>query len=110
MPTFIMLTRLSTDAVRSPRDLEELERVLAERIRTNCPTIKWHSSYALLGPYDYLDVFEAPTVEDAARVAALVRTFGHATTEVWSGTPWSRFKEVIRDLPGRPDWSVAHVS
>jgi len=104
MLTFILHTRLSPDAVRSPGALETMERALMERIRKACPEVKWIASWAVLGPSDYLDVFEAPDLENAARVAALVRTFGHATTEVWGALPWERFKETVRDLPGRPEF------
>ena len=104
MPIFILQTRLAPDAIRSPRMLERLEREVMDRIRGTCPGVKWVASWAVLGPTDYLDVFEAPDVESATRVAALVRTFGHATTEVWVALPWERFKETVRELPGRPEW------
>jgi uncharacterized protein with GYD domain len=100
MPTFIMLTRLHADAVRSPRDLEALERDAMKRVREECPDVEWLSSYAILGPYDYLDVFIANDIETAARVSALLRTFGHAHTEIWTATEWDRFKEIVRGLPG----------
>ena len=99
MPTFIMLTRLNPEAVRSPRGLEQLERDLMVRIREECPDVKWLSSYAVLGPYDYLDVFVANDIEMAAKISALVRTFGHARTEIWAATEWDRFKEIVRKLP-----------
>jgi uncharacterized protein with GYD domain len=102
MQTFVMLTRIATEAMRSPKSLEELERTAMDRIRTVCRDVRWVSSYALLGPYDYLDVFEAPDVDTATKVATLIRTFGHATTEVWAATPWDRFKEIVRDLPAVP--------
>lgn len=104
MPTFILQTRLAPDAIRSPRTLERLEREVMDRIRVSCPGVRWFASWAVLGPTDYLDVFEAPDVESATKVAALVRTFGHATTEVWAALPWERFKETVRELPGRPEW------
>jgi uncharacterized protein with GYD domain len=100
MPTFIMLTRLNADAVRSPRDLEQLERDAIKSVREQCPDVKWVSSYAVLGPCDYLDVFVANDIETAARVSTLVRTFGHAKTEIWTATEWDRFKEIVRTLPG----------
>jgi uncharacterized protein with GYD domain len=100
MPTFIMLTRLSPDAVRSPKGLEALERDAMKRVREQCPEVEWLSSYAVLGPYDYLDIFVARDIETAAKVSTLVRTFGHAQTEIWSATEWDRFKEIIRTLPG----------
>lgn len=101
MPTFIMLTRLNTDAVRSPQALEQLEREVMKRVREQCPDVKWVSSYAVLGPCDYLDIFVASDVETAAKVSTLIRTFGHAQTEIWSATEWDRFKELVRTLPGQ---------
>jgi uncharacterized protein with GYD domain len=100
MPTFIMLTRLNADAVRSPRGLEQLERQAMESVRKECPGIEWLGSYAVLGPYDYLDIFLADDLETATRVSTLIRTFGHAHTETWPATDWDRFKEIVRTLPG----------
>ena len=103
MPTFIMLTRLASGALRSPRSLEDLEKQAMARIRAQCPQVEWLSNYAILGPWDYLDVFRAPDIETATKVATLIRTFGHAHTEVWSAIEWQRFKEMARELPGADD-------
>lgn len=98
MATFIMLTKLNSNAIRSPRKLEELERKVVERIRKDCPGVKWLSSYAVMGPYDYLDIFSAEDGDTALRVSTLVRTFGHAQTEIWPAAEWDRFKELVRTL------------
>jgi len=37
-------------------------------------------------------------VDTASKVSALVRTYGHAQTEVWGATEWSHFKDVVRSL------------
>jgi len=100
MATFLMLTRLSPDAIRSPKSLEELERKAMERIRAECSGVKWLANYAILGPYDYLDIFQAPDMETAFKVATLIRTLGHAQTEVWSGIEWAKFKDMVRNLSG----------
>ena len=34
------------------------------------------------------------------KIAALVRTCGHAHTEVWPAKTWGEFKELVRHLPG----------
>lgn len=99
MPIFVMLTRLSPEALKSPRSLEKLERKVSDRIRAECPIIEWLQNLALIGPYDYLDIFRAPDIEAATKVSALVRTFGHAQTEIWAATEWERFKDIVRDLP-----------
>ena len=52
----------------------------------------------MLGPCDYLDVFEAPDADTATKVALLVRSLGHATTETWLATPWDRFLELAKSL------------
>ena len=99
MSTFIMLTRLSHGALQSPSSLENLERGVMERIHAECPEVEWLSSYAVLGPCDYLDIFNAPDVESATKVATIVRTFGHAQTEVWGATEWEKYKDLTRYLP-----------
>jgi len=99
MTTFVMMTRLSTEALKSPQSLETLERSAMEHIHRECPEVKWVRNYALLGAWDYLDVFEAPDIETAAKVSTLIRTYGHAHTELWGAIEWARFKEIVRTLP-----------
>ena len=98
MSTFIMLTRLATGTPRSPENLEELERSAIQQVESQCPNVHWLSSYAVLGRSDYVDIFEAPDVETAMKVSALIRTFGHADTEVWPAIEWQRFKTIARSL------------
>jgi uncharacterized protein with GYD domain len=101
MESYIMLTRLAPGALESPKTLEELEKQVMERIRKSCTDVEWMFNFAVLGPYDYVDAFRSPDAETAFKVAALVRTLGHAHTEVWRAVEWSRFKDMIRDLPGK---------
>jgi uncharacterized protein with GYD domain len=98
MLTFVMLTRLSPDAIRSPQMLEQLEHKVMERMGKECPDVEWISNYAILGPCDYLDIFRAKDVETAAKVSTLIRSFGHAQTEIWTATDWSSFKAIVRQL------------
>jgi uncharacterized protein with GYD domain len=99
MSTFILLTRLSPEAVRSPHAYEVLERRAMDAVRSQCPEVEWQKSFAVLGPYDYLDIFRAPDIETATKVAALVRIAGHAHTEVWAATEWEQFKRMVGALP-----------
>jgi uncharacterized protein with GYD domain len=103
MTTFIMLTRLSPDALRSPKSLKELEKKVMDSIRSQCPEVEWVHNFALLGPYDYLDVFRARDMDTAFKVATIVRTFGHAHTEIWGATEWAAFKDMVRRLPGKAE-------
>jgi uncharacterized protein with GYD domain len=98
MPTFVLLTRLSAEAVRVPAMLEGLEQEAMRRIRAECPGVEWLNNYAVFGPYDYLDIFQAPDVETAAKVATLIRIHGRAQTETWAAVEWDRFKTLVREL------------
>ena len=98
MQAFAMLTRLAPVALKSPSSLEELEQKVMAHVRRACPGVEWIGSYAVLGACDYLDIFRAPDLDTASRVSALVRTYGHAHTEVWPLTEWDHFKAVVRDL------------
>lgn len=98
MNTYIMLTRLAPGSIKEPRKLRDLAREIEERIRKECPGVQWVSSYAVLGPCDYLDVFIAPDADTATKVSLLVRTYGHATTEVWSAVEWARFKGLVESV------------
>jgi len=93
-----MLTRLSPEALTRPGAVANLNKKVEERIRQECPGVKWLANYAVLGACDYLDVFEAPDADTATRVALLVRSFGHATTETWVATPWDRFLTLAQSL------------
>jgi uncharacterized protein with GYD domain len=95
MATFVMLTRLTPETVKTPGDLKRLEKAVSERVRRECPDVKWVANYAILGPYDYLDIFDAPDEAAAAQVVMTVRSFGHAQTETWTALPWQRFEELI---------------
>ncbi len=98
MATYVMLTKLAPEALKRPSAVSELNKQVEERLRRECPEVKWISNYAVLGPCDYLDIFEAPNAETATRVALLVRSFGHATTETWIATPWAKFVELANHL------------
>jgi len=98
MLTFVMLTRLSPDAARSPQALEQIERKAMERIRKECPDVEWISNYAILGPCDYLDVFRARDVETAAKfprssalLAMLKPKFGRRRNGAGSRTSFASF-------------------
>jgi uncharacterized protein with GYD domain len=99
MPTFVMLTRVQPGGLTSGRSLRHLEQQTMAHIQRECPSVEWLHSWAVLGPYDYLDVFRAPDVETATKVSTLVHIHGQSLTETWGAVDWTRFKEMLESMP-----------
>lgn len=99
MTTFVMMTKLSPEALPKPRSLEEFEKRAMTHLRQECPAVRWLHSWAVLGAYDYVDVFEAPDIDTAMKVSAVFRSFGRAHSEIWPAVEWSQFKQLIQSLP-----------
>ena len=96
MSTFIMLTKLAPDALEKPDAPQTLAQAVTARVEKVCPSVEWKSSYVTLGPYDYLDIFEAPDIETAMQVGTIVLSVGHARTEIWAATDWRSFKALAQ--------------
>ncbi len=91
METYIILSKISPDAVSEPSELPALAGRVCGKIKTLCPEVVWKDSYAILGRFDVLDIIEAPSRESAEKAALVIRSYGHATTETLAVTPWKQF-------------------
>lgn len=98
MQTYVMLTRLICEEVHPSFEIKKREKNMVDKVRAYVPTVTWRANYAVTGPWDYLDIFEAGSLDDAMKVSALVRYYGGAHTELWPMTPWERFEKNIQDL------------
>jgi uncharacterized protein with GYD domain len=96
MPTYILLTKLTPDSTRELRSVEDLGKEIGRRVRKHCPSVKWRAHYVTLGPYDYVDVFDAKDESEASEVSLITSTVGHATTETWTALPYERFVKLAK--------------
>jgi uncharacterized protein with GYD domain len=94
MATYIILSKLSPDAVRDPKDFKGLAATVAQKIRAECPGVTWKESYATFGRFDVVDVVDGDE-EQIARAAMIIRAYGHSTTETLSATPWQQFLDKL---------------
>ncbi len=98
MPTFILMTKLSPELTREIHHRAEIGRQWKAAVDEKCPGVKWHSHYALLGPYDFMDIFEAPDAETAARVSLISLSRGAVKAESWTAIPYARFLEIAKEV------------
>ncbi len=106
MALFILLTRLVSEEVKPSFTIGKKEKLVVEIIRKACPKVKWISDYAILGPYDYLDIFEAPDIETAMKVSAIIRSVAGAHTEIWPATHWKVHEHIMREVAECMDASL----
>jgi len=51
-----------------------------------------------LGPYDFIDIFEADNEHEAAKVSLLSRTVGADFAESWTAIKYTEFLKLVEDL------------
>ena len=98
MQTFVLMTKLAPDVSKEMRNRAELGRAWLDRVHKKCPDVKFIAHYALLGQYDFLDIYEAPDDETAAKVSLISQMHGALKAESWGAIPYKRFIELTRDL------------
>ena len=72
-------TRLG-DSYRTGRSWIEL-------VGKSLPEVKFLAHYALLGNWDFIDIYEAPDEETAARVSMMAHSEGLSLVETWAAIP-----------------------
>lgn len=98
MATYMLLTKLSPTVMGDLKHRENIGREWFETVREKCPEVNWISHYALLGPYDFVDIYEAPNEEVSARVSMITMSKGAVKAETWNAIPYKKFLEITKDL------------
>jgi uncharacterized protein with GYD domain len=91
MATYIILSRFAADAFSDPKECKQLAEKISERIRKECPGVKWRESYSTLGSVDIVDIVECKDPRDVQRAAMILRAYGHENTETLTAISWKDF-------------------
>ena len=98
MPRFILMTKLAPESMHDARGRRATGKEWLEKVKSHCPEVKWITHYALLGPYDFMDIYEAPDVETAHRVSLLSRSEGAVSAESWQALPYEDFLRLLEEV------------
>jgi uncharacterized protein with GYD domain len=98
MQTFVLMTKLAPDASKHLKDQGRQGRLWLEKVNEKCPEVNFVAHYALLGPYDFLDIYEAPNEETAAKVSLISLQSGASQAESWVAIPYMRFVELTKEI------------
>ena len=98
MPTFVLMTRLAPETIQDAERRRAMGKGWLKKVHAACPEVKFLQHYALLGPYDFMDVYEAPDVETAHRVSLISRAGGALAAESWQALPYDDFLELLEQV------------
>jgi uncharacterized protein with GYD domain len=96
--TYILLTKLSPEISQKIKERAKLGRAWLDQVKKKCPEAKFVSHYALLGAFDFIDIYEAPNEEVAAKVSMISLSNGAFQAESLMAIPYKRFLELIEEI------------
>ncbi|MFZ5980176.1 MAG: GYD domain-containing protein [Candidatus Zixiibacteriota bacterium] len=98
MRTFMLMTKLSPEVSSQVKNRAKIGRAWLEEVKEKCPEVRFIAHYALLGSYDFVDIYEAPDEETAAKVSMISIANGAFQAESWSAIPYKRFLELTEEI------------
>jgi len=98
MPTYVLLTKLSQDVSRQTGDRAKMGRAWLDQVRNTCPEVKFISHYALLGQFDFLDIYEAPDDRTAAKVSVIGQANGAFQAQSLPALPYKDYIDLIAEI------------
>ncbi len=96
--TFILLTKLSPEISKQMKDRAILGRIWLDQVKEKCPQVKFVEHYALLGPFDFLDIYEAPDEKIAAKVSMISLSNGALEAQSLTAIPYKDFIKLTEEL------------
>ena len=97
MALYIQMTKLTPEISADLKKREALGKEWIKKVDQVCPDVKWIAHYAILGPYDFMDIYEADNDESAAKVSMITRASGALSVESWPAMKWKRFLDIVKD-------------
>ncbi|MGD8922516.1 MAG: GYD domain-containing protein [Candidatus Zixiibacteriota bacterium] len=98
MQTYILMTKLAPEVTTRMKDRASIGRAWLEQVKEKCPDVKFVAHYGLLGPFDFLDIYEAPSEEVAAKVSMISLQNGAFEAQSWTAIPYKRIVELAQEI------------
>ena len=95
MQTYIILSKISPDALKEPDDFKKMAGEVGEKIKKECPQVTWKDSYAVKGAYDVVDIIESNDSGEVDKASMIIRSLGRSDTVTMMATPWKEFLHLL---------------
>jgi len=98
MPTFVLMTRLNPESIHDAKGRKQTGEAWFKKVKSLCPGVEWKAHYAILGPYDFMDIYDAPDIETAHKVSLISRTEGALSAESWQALPYEDYLRLLEKV------------
>jgi uncharacterized protein with GYD domain len=98
MPTFVLMTKLAPETMHDASGRRVMGKEWLKKVSERCPQVHWKAHYAILGPYDFMDIYDAPDVETAHKVSIISRAEGAVAAESWQALPYDEFLKLLESV------------
>ncbi len=99
MPVFVMLTTLTEEGAKTlkskPERIKEVDQEVMDRFG-----VKILAQYAVMGPYDFVNILEAPDNDTIVKMAIELNSRGTIRTLTMPAIEIERLVEDLRELQG----------
>lgn len=98
MKTYILMTKLSPEITKKMKDRAKMGRDWLDTVKQKCPDVKFIAHYALLGQYDFLDIYEANDEESAMKISMISREYGAVEARSLTAIPYKKFLDMVDEI------------
>ncbi len=98
MQTYILLTKLAPEANEQLKDRDRTSHEWYNKVKKECPEVRFIAHYALLGQYDFLDIYEAPDEETATKISMISRMGGALYAETLIAIEHKKFIDLVNAM------------
>jgi uncharacterized protein with GYD domain len=98
MPVYVLMTKLAPDSIGDAVTRRGKGQDWLARVNKACPEVKWIAHYALLGRYDFMDLYEAPDDSTAHKVSLISREQGAVSAESWPALAYDQHLKLMEEV------------
>jgi uncharacterized protein with GYD domain len=98
MPFYVLMTTLNPGSIKDAADRKGKGKKWLDKMHEACPEVKWLAHYALLGRYDFMDIYEAPDESSAHKVSLISRQAGAVTAESWPAITYDQHLNLMAEV------------
>ncbi len=95
MATYIILSRMSPLAFGDPKEFPRMAEAVSDRIKKECPGVKWKESFATFGAFAVVDIVESDDADQIGKAAMIIRAYGKSETQTMLAAPWNEFLKTL---------------